>query len=83
MARLTAAARAAEPASVFAGPDRSFPIPDVGHAKAALREIGHAAPGARAKIRARADSMLGRKKHGPQGLRIGNRAYGDETGDDS
>jgi hypothetical protein len=62
MARLTASQRRALPASTFAGPDRSFPIPDKGHAEAALREIGHAPPGARAKIKAKADKMLGKKR---------------------
>jgi hypothetical protein len=62
MARLTAGARRALPASTFAGPGRSFPIPDAGHAQAALALIGHAPPGARAKIRARADAMLGKKR---------------------
>lgn len=36
MAKLNAAKRNALPGSDFAGPDRSFPIPDKGHAKAAL-----------------------------------------------
>ncbi len=58
MARLSAQDRRDLPAKDFAGPDKSFPIPDKGHAEAALREIGHAPPAARAKIRARADAML-------------------------
>jgi len=36
MARLSAANRRAMPSSQFAGPDRSFPIPDASHARAAL-----------------------------------------------
>lgn len=64
MARLTAAARRKMPAKTFAGPDRSFPIPDKGHARAALREIGHASPSAQPKIRARADKMLSKAKGG-------------------
>ncbi len=59
MARLTAADRRALPASTFAGPNRSFPIPDKNHARAALAEIKHAPPEARAKIRARAEKKLG------------------------
>lgn len=58
MGRLTAQERRDEPASVFAGPNRSFPIPDKGHAKAALREINHAPAGARAHIRAAAEAKL-------------------------
>lgn len=58
MARLSTKARKALPASTFAGPGRSFPIPDKGHAKAALGLIGHAPPSARPRIRARAEAML-------------------------
>ena len=61
MARLTAAQRRALPSSTFAGPGRSFPIPDKNHARAALREINHAPASARGKIRRRAEAMLGRK----------------------
>lgn len=61
MAKLTASARRALPASDFAGPGRSFPIPDKGHARAALGRINNAPPSARPKIRARADAMLGKK----------------------
>ena len=60
MARLTAAARKALPAKTFAGPDRSFPIPDKNHAKAALGLIKNAPPAARPAIRAKADKMLGK-----------------------
>ncbi len=58
MARLTAQERRDEPASDFAGPGRSFPIPDKGHAKAALREINHAPASARAHIQAVAEAKL-------------------------
>lgn len=63
MARLTAAQRKKLPASEFAGPDKSFPIPDKGHAKAALALINKAPAGARPKIRAAAEKELrgGRK----------------------
>jgi hypothetical protein len=63
MARLTAQARRGLRSSVFAGPHRSFPIPDAGHAKAALALIRHAPASARPKIRARAHAMLARS-HG-------------------
>lgn len=36
MAKLTAAERKKLPASKFAGPDRSYPIPDKSHARNAL-----------------------------------------------
>lgn len=61
MARLTAAQRHKLPAHAFAGPNRSFPIPDASHAQAALRLIGHAPAAAQPKIRARADLMLKRR----------------------
>lgn len=59
MAKLTTEKRNALPASTFAGPGRSFPIPDKGHAKATLGLIGNAPPAARPKIRAQAHAMLG------------------------
>ncbi len=62
MAKLNAAARKALPSKDFAGPDRSFPIPDKGHAKAALGRINNAPASARPKIRAKADAMLAKGK---------------------
>lgn len=62
MAKLTAKDRKKLPASDFAGPGRSFPIPDANHAKAALGLIKNAPPSARAKIRAKADAMLKKGK---------------------
>ena len=58
MSKLSAKARKALPSSTFAGPGRSFPIPDKNHAKAALALIGHAPASAQPKIRARAEAML-------------------------
>ena len=58
MAKLSAAPRKKLPSSTFAGPDRSFPIPDKNHAKAALALINNAPPSARPKIRAKAKAML-------------------------
>ncbi len=58
MAKLDAKERKALPGKDFAGPNRSFPIPDKSHAKAALREINHASPGARANIRSKAEKRL-------------------------
>ena len=43
MARLTTAKRKNLPTSAFAGPDRSFPIPDKSHARNALARA-HFAP---------------------------------------
>lgn len=62
MAKLSAADRKKLPAKTFAGPDRSFPIPDANHAHAALALIRHAPPSARAKIKARAEAMLHKGK---------------------
>ena len=54
MAKLTAKARAKIPASQFAGPNRSFPIPDKAHARAAIMLSGNAPAPAEVKARARA-----------------------------
>lgn len=39
MARLSSATRKALPASDFAGPDRSYPVPDASHARNALSRV--------------------------------------------
>ena len=52
MAKLTKAARSAIPTSKFAGPDRSFPIEDKAHARAAILLSAHAANPAQVKARA-------------------------------
>lgn len=65
MARLTAAQRDALPASAFAGPDRSFPINDENHARAALSMVGRAhglSAKQRLKIKSRARSKLGLRR---------------------
>lgn len=62
MARLSAKARKKMPAKTFAGPDRSFPIQDAAHAKAALALINKAPASARPKIRAKAKAMLAKGK---------------------
>jgi hypothetical protein len=64
VAKLTAAKRRALPSKTFAGPGRSFPIPDKGHAKAALGRINNAPASARPKIRAKAEAMLHKAKGG-------------------
>lgn len=63
MARLTAAERKKLPDSAFAGPDRTFPITDEAHAKAALMLAGHAPAKYKTHIDTRANTMLGRHNH--------------------
>ena len=59
MAKLTAAKRRAMPKSQFAGPGRSFPIPDKTHAVLAKAMAAkYASPGERAKIDAKANKKL-------------------------
>ena len=58
MAVLTQKQRDALPASKFAGPNESFPIPDKKHAKAAIMLSGKAPPADRAHIIAVAQAML-------------------------
>ena len=65
--RLSAAERKALPDSAFAGPNRSFPVNDKNHARAALSMIGNAPPAARAKIKARANAKLGKASSKPTG----------------
>lgn len=69
MARLTTAERNALPASAFAGPDRSYPIPDRAHAIAAKsRAAQFASPALKAKIDAKANKQLGK----PMGSKMQN-----------
>lgn len=54
MARLNAAQRNRLPGSAFAGPGRSYPVEDIGHAKAALsRAASNASPELEARIKAK------------------------------
>jgi len=54
MAKLTAKTRNALPDSVFAGPDRSYPINNASHARNALaRASQNASPELQSKIRAK------------------------------
>lgn len=63
MARLTAAQRKKLPKSTFAGPGRSYPIPDKAHAKAAKSMAARfASPAVRAKVDAKANKVLGKGK---------------------
>jgi hypothetical protein len=66
MAKLTSGRRNALPASSFAGPDRSYPIPDASHAANAKARASQAVKAGRmssstkAKIDARANKKLGK-----------------------
>jgi hypothetical protein len=66
MARLTAKARSKIPAAQFAGPGRSFPIPDKAHAIAAERLVGRSEKAGNItlaqaqRIRAKAARKLGK-----------------------
>jgi hypothetical protein len=54
MAKLKAKARNALPSSAFAGPDRSYPINDPNHARAALSMVSKYGTGAlKAQVRAK------------------------------
>jgi hypothetical protein len=64
MARLTAAQRNALPASDFAGPNRTYPVPDAAHAAAAKgRATQFASPSLKAKIDAKANEELAHHRH--------------------
>jgi len=68
MATLTTKARNKLPAKAFAGPDRSYPVPDKAHAANAKARAAQQANAGRiskeieARIDAKADRVLGRKK---------------------
>jgi hypothetical protein len=70
MAKLNAAARKALPKSDFAGPDRSYPVPDKSHAANAKARAsqavnaGRMSKGTEAKIDAKANAVLGKKGDG-------------------
>jgi hypothetical protein len=62
VARLTAAQRNALPDSAFAGPNRTYPIPDKSHAaNAKARASQHASPALKKKIDAAANKKLGKR----------------------
>lgn len=70
MAKLSAAKRKALPKGEFAGPDRSYPVPDKSHAANAKAratqavKAGRISSSAKAKIDARADKVLGKGRDG-------------------
>ena len=67
MAKLSAKARKKLPASSFAGPKRSYPVPDKSHAANAKArasqavKAGRMSKGQAAKIDAKANRVLGKK----------------------
>lgn len=66
MAKLTSKGRNSLPSNEFAGPGRSYPIPDASHAANAkaratqMVKAGKLGSGAAAKIKARANRVLGK-----------------------
>jgi hypothetical protein len=68
MAKLTSKARKKLPAKEFAGPDRSYPVNDRAHAANAkarasqMEKAGKLSESSKAKIDARANKVLGKKK---------------------
>lgn len=70
MAKLTTKARKALPTDVFAGPNRSYPVPDAAHAANAKARAtqqvaaGNLAPATAAKIKAKANKVLGSARGG-------------------
>ncbi len=63
MAKLTTKERKKLPAKDFAGPKRSYPVEDKAHARAAKsRAAQFASPALRAKIDAKANRVLGKKR---------------------
>lgn len=64
MTKLTTTSRNALPKAAFAGPDRTYPIPDASHARNALARVSQAVNSGRvssstaAKIRAKARAKL-------------------------
>jgi len=62
MSKLNAASRKALPASKFAGPGRSYPIPDKAHAADAKAMAARfASPSVKKKVDAAANKMLGKQ----------------------
>lgn len=68
MAKLTSKGRAKLPSAKFAGPDRSYPVPDRSHAANAkaratqAAEAGQISKAVEARIDAKANRVLGTKK---------------------
>lgn len=59
MSKLTTAERNALPASDFAGPDRSYPVNDANHARAALSmSAKYASPELQSKVKSKVHSKF-------------------------
>lgn len=56
MAKLTGKERGNLPAKDFAGPKRSFPIPNASHARNALARVADKGPAVKAEVRAKVHS---------------------------
>ena len=68
MGKLTGTERKHLPASTFAGPDRSYPIPDKKHAAVAKAYAErYASPAVKAEVDAKANRMLHEPKGAPMG----------------
>jgi hypothetical protein len=76
MSKLTSGERAHLPAKDFAGPNRSFPVENKSHARAAIsgatraEHAGHISPSQEAHIKSEAravlgDAMVHRESHSP------------------
>ena len=68
MAKLTTKRRKALPKADFAGPDRSFPIPDESHARNALARVANKSPAKKSRVRAAVKSKFPDIKQPGQGL---------------
>ena len=74
MARLTAADRRALPDSAFAGPGRTYPVPDKSHARFAKAMASkNASPDEEKKIDAKADRKLGKSNEDRMKSRYGSK----------
>jgi hypothetical protein len=68
LAKLSSSARKALPKAEFAGPDRSYPVPDKSHARNAkaraseMERKGKLGRGEEKRIDAKADKVLGKTK---------------------
>lgn len=61
MAKLSTKARNALPASAFAGPNRTYPVPDKSHARnAKARAAQFASPALKKRVDAKANTVLKR-----------------------
>lgn len=76
MSKLTTAARNALPDSAFAGPNRTYPIPDASHARNAKARASQFASPA---LKARVDAAVGRRYPG-MGSNLANKYRAKKKG---